>query len=208
MLRTVVALMVAALLVSCGGETKELAQSINTIKDIAGSTDQIETSTNALEKRRQERKANGDTLAIPADKLAEMLPNTINGFTAQEAEKQSLEVPGMSYTQASRQYTSNDATITATIADYNSSEAGFGLQTMLFSVKIRIDNADKTEGTFQTGNPLINGYESIDKHSGSANVKYAVGGRFIITIESTKAKSLDELKAIAASMDLDKLATM
>ena len=71
--------------------------------------------------RWEERKAKGDTLAMPYKDLQAYLPQ-INGYSNQGGPKGSqMNVPGMgSWSQAEQEYENGDKRITVSIFDYNS----------------------------------------------------------------------------------------
>jgi len=196
-------------LYGCGGELKEMSEQVENIKNIAESAQDAQTTISKIEQRQKERREKGDTLALSTDELMKYLPSSLAGYTAEEPAYETVNVEGMSYSQVSRSYTSPDkGTVDIQLADYNASMAQYGFQTMMFGIKIRTDNAEKTEGTFQTSNEMINGYETFYKQSGEAEVTYALGGRFIVIMKAEKQKNTDWLKSVAENMGIAKLAAM
>ncbi len=199
----------ALVLAGCGGETKEAADAIGNLKSIAESAGDMEKTTNKLDERRKARRASGDTVAMAPEKLLTFLPASIDGYLTQEPETKTMEIPGMSYTQVTRTYTGADnGSVSVTLMDLNSAEAMYATQTMLFTLKMRTENKDRVEGTFQTNNELINGHESWEKNTGDVTVTYGVGGRFWLQIKANNQRGTDWVKGIANRMDLNKLAQM
>lgn len=197
----------SSLLAACGGEAEQALEQVKNYQSIAESANEAQQSQDAIQRRREERRAAGDTLAMPTDKLAAFLPASLDGYVAGEAETSTTEIPGMSMAQARRTYTATDGnTVTITLTDWNSSEAGWAGVFAVFALKMSVDNASETWSTFQDGD-FIAGHQRFDKQSKSSSVQYGLGGRFHLEIAATN-KPVDFVKATANKMDLKKLAAM
>jgi hypothetical protein len=186
-----------------------MGQAMEAMKTMSESAKDNEQTSNILEKRRQERRAKGDTIALATDKLVAFLPASLDGYQAEEPETSSMEVPGMSTTTASRTFTSADkGNVKVTLTDFNGAEGSYGIQALMFSIKIRTENKDMMSGTFQTNNELINGHEEFNKNSKNVTVIYGLGGRFILNIEADNQSGTEWAKGVANRMDINNLANM
>jgi len=194
---------------SCGGEMKEAAEAMSAMKDIAASANDAKESMDVLEKRRKEREANGDTLAMAADELLKYLPDNVSGYQPKEPEYESVEQPGMSMTSVKQTFEGEDGRrVRVSLVDYNASMFGYMGAAAMFRINIKQDNNRERSGTFTTDNDLINGYEKFDKRDSSVSVTYGIGGRFLLTVNATKQKDTEFAKSVAESMKLDELAEM
>lgn len=207
-MKTLVALMiVGVMLTGCGGKMEEAAQAMKNLETMAESAEDAQKNQDVVSKRREERRAKGDTVAMSTDELKAYLPGDISGYKAGEPETSSTEMEGFSFAQATRSYKRDDgATVKVDLTDYNSSEAGYAGMAMLFAMKWRVDNAQETSGTFQTGDPFINGHERYDKTSKNSTLVYGLGGRFILNIEAEK-QDIAFARSVAEKIDLKKLAS-
>lgn len=192
---------------SCGGKMDEAAEAMSNLKSIAESGENIEKTQGVLEQRRTKRRASGDTLAMDTEKLKQYLPSGIDGYDANEAESNSVEMPGMSWSVVNRTYTKPDgSTVKITLTDYNASEVGWAGMSAMFAIKWKVDNASETSRTIQTDNPLINGHERLGKQDGSVALTYGLGGRFILQIEVSNQNGFDFARSVAQNMKLQDLA--
>lgn len=207
-MKTLLALIMGGVvLTGCGGKLDEAAQAMKNLETVAESAEEAQKSQDVVAKRREERKAKGDTLAMPTDELKTYLPGDISGYKAGEPETSSTQMEGFSFSQATRTYTRDDgATIRVQLTDYNSSEMGYAGMASLFALKWSTDNAQETSGTFQTGDPFINGHERYDKTSKNSTIVYGLGGRFILNIDAEK-QDIKFARSVAEKVDLKKLAS-
>lgn len=201
-------IIIGFVLTGCGGKVDEASQAMKNLETMAESAKDVESTQNVIDKRREERRAKGDTIAMPTDQLKGYLPNDIAGYKAGEPETSSTEMQGMSFAQATRTYTREDgSTIRVQLTDYNGSALGYAGMAFVFSLKMRNDNAQETSGTFQTGNPMINGFEKFDKVSKNSTLTYGLGGRFILNIDAEK-QDIAFAHSVGEKVDLNKLAGM
>ena len=115
----------------------------------------------------------------------------------------------MSLSRVSASYTAQSgARVTVTLVDYNASASGWESATAVFSLPIAMENDTEISKTFQTDDPMINGFESLKKDSKNATVIYSLGGRFVLEVTGTNQTSLETVRSIAASVDLKKLAAL
>lgn len=196
------------ILASCGGEAEKTMDAMQNMQSIAESADDAAKSVEQMEDLRKERIKRGDTLAMPYADLQKYLPQAISGYTMEEPEGESVEVPGMSHSRASANYVRSDgARITVNIYDYNNGSMGYAAATTMFALKMKIDNDNERAATFQTDNSRINGYERVGKKDGQTQILYGVAGRFLIEVEGADKASFEDVKATANRIGMDDLAT-
>ncbi|HLP28363.1 MAG TPA: hypothetical protein VK147_06960 [Candidatus Didemnitutus sp.] len=200
---------ISLMLVSCGEKVDEAAEAMSNMKSIAETADEAQKTQDVLTKRREERRAKGDTLALAPDEIKKFLPGDIDGYKAEEPETQSMDMQGMSWSVASKEYRKDDgSTVKVTITDYNATADMWAGATMMFAIKWSVDNATETSKTIQTDDPYVNGHERFGKQDKSAAITYGLGGRFLLQIEGTNQTNTEFLKSIASRMDLKKMAGM
>jgi len=206
-------LLSSAILLSCGlGRNKDTVIKTKdgeiTVNNIQEAGEQIKEATEDAEKRRQERKAKGDTLAMNYKDLQKYLPDVAGYEKDGDPEGESMSMPGFgSFSKAEQQYKSGDKTIDVELLDYNQSALGFTTAATMFSMNIQMENDSEKSGSFDTGMKLVKGYEQVFKKDNNATVTYAIADRFMLTIKSRGSNDADVLKAIAKSMNLAELSS-
>lgn len=214
---TVLLTITVILLASCGGkeaqELKDTMDAFDAVSKLADAGEKMEEHTAIAEKRMAERKAKGDTIALHFEKLQEYLPASVSGYTAEEPYGQSFNAMGMSYSEASRKFvkTNSDGSqnfIEVKIIDYNESYHIYSGLTAWVSAGISVENSDGFERGYKTDIDYAYGWEKYSKQTKDASVLIAVGFRFLVTIEANNQNGTDDLKKIANSINLKKLANM
>ncbi|MBI2794502.1 MAG: hypothetical protein HYX66_07635 [Ignavibacteria bacterium] len=197
----------AILVTACGGDAQKAMETVQNLNTMAQSADNATEAINDMQNLRKERVQRGDTLSMPYQELQKFLPEAINGYTMQEPEGGSVEVPGMSYSNAKATYTNPDgAQINVNITDYNNTEMGFTAATAMFALKMKIDDENETAETFQTDNPRISGYKRVGKTDGRSSLSYSIAGRFYIEIDGSQQTGIDAVQAIANKIKMADLA--
>lgn len=205
-------LVASFMLFSCGEKVQELKTAAEVIQKAPEISNNIEKSQKEAEQIRAERKKRNDLNAMPYTKLQGYLPASIDGYKGEEPAGESIDMQGLSYSNASRNYTKTNADgttdqIEINILDYNSVESMFGAAAF-WVVGISKEDSHSKEKTFQTNIPYTYGYEKFLKESKEVEIHYAVAYRFIIQIRGTNQKDTEFLKTLAAKMKLDELAKM
>ena len=200
----------------CGGCDKlnEIQQAAENIQELGKAAEHAEEATNLAQQRREERRKRGDTLAMPYQDLQKYLPADIGGYTANEPKGTTMNMTGMSYSSASREYSkANEATgesssITVELLDYNSAADLYTGFTMLWGANFSMEDETKFTRTFDTGISDVVGWEEYMKQEKDATVTYAIGGRFILSVKANGNQSgTDFAKSVAKSMQLSELAS-
>lgn len=204
----VISTITAGLVLSaCGGEMQEAAEGLNNLQKIAESADDMQKSADIAQKRIDERRAKGDTLAIPYEQLGAYLVDA-SGMTAEPFSGESMNTVMGSWSNAKRTYTSGGKTFNVELSDYNGAAGGYAAATAIFALNMSSDSPEKKTGTFQTGDPMINGYAEYYKKEQRASVTWGIGSRFILVINAEGVSNADEVMNFAKAFDLKKLASM
>jgi hypothetical protein len=199
-------LAIAIILGSCGGEISETTQALKNVEQMSEAASDIQAATDKYEQRRKERIKNGDTIAMPYKDLQVFLPASISGYTAGEPSGETVNMPGMSTSTASRDYTKGNDNVSVEIMDFNGASGLWIGATAVFKANLSMEDDNQKSGTFQTGNERISGWEEYQKQGKDAKVMYMVGDRFMVTVSATNQSSTEFCKSIGKSIDLAKLA--
>jgi hypothetical protein len=193
-------LLTGIFLLSCG-KVKEATNAAEGLKNYA---DGLKESASKIE----ERKAKGDTIAMPYGELQKLLPTSVSGYNKEGDPKgESINMMGMSYSTASQVYKSAEGEITVNIMDYNASYAGFGAATAMFATGFSVDNDQEHIGAIDLGISGVKAWEDVKKKEKKSTVMAGVNDRFLVTAEGRNVEP-DAVKAAIKSVDFNKLAGM
>ncbi|MCY7352726.1 MAG: hypothetical protein LH606_19050 [Cytophagaceae bacterium] len=202
-LRLSAGLMLAvALLTSCEGiqKAKEAANAVSVAKNYA-------MNLGEGQKKMEERRAKGDTLALPYADLQKYLPASVGGYEKDgEPEGQTMNMPGASYSVAAQNYKKGEQTLKISITDYNGAQALYGMATAMMSSGFSSENADEKIGGIDLG--VGKGWEDIKKKDKTASVVVGLSDRFFVQAEASNQENADFVKDVVKSMELSKLASL
>ncbi len=212
---TAIVLSTALLLTSCGGASDEeiieetgpsnALEALMNIEETAKELeDKIEEHQNTLE----ERKANGDTLAMHYEELMKLLPDAISGYTKGEPTGGTINAPGASYSTAEVKFT-NDAgkDIKVTLVDYTAAYALYQGATAMWAMGMSVDTpTEKANGIKFNDN--ISGWEVYQKKSKNATLTLGIGSRFLLNIEAQEQDDTEFVKEIAKDMEIVDMSKM
>jgi len=205
-LRLLLSFLLVAIISACGSRNKEpgIIESLSKVKEYA---ENIEEKTKNATSRWEERKAKGDTIAIPYKDLQAYLP-AIGGYEMPEGPKGSqMNTPGLgNWSQTEQQYTSGEKRVGVSIMDYNGAEQTFMGLTAMYGMGMSMEDDDKKMGPADLGIKGVSAYETIYKKDKRAELSLVVGDRFIINMSSNGDNDPGFLSGIAKDMDLGKLA--
>lgn len=154
--------------------------------------------------KQEARRAKGDTIAMPYTELQKYLP-VIDGYTMGEPDGGSVNMTGMSYSNAEARYKNAEGKkIKISIIDYNQAFALYSAATAMWAMGLKVDNKNESSGSFKVGE-RIGGWESYRKKSRKATVTIGVGDRFWINVEADDQDNCEFAKEIATKIDLSKL---
>lgn len=159
------------------------------------------------EDKMKERRAKGDTLAMHYSELQKYLPS-IDGYTMKEPDGGSVNMTGMSYSNAEGRYKNDKGKrIKVTIIDYNQAFALYSTATAMWAMGLTVDSPSEKASGFKLDDKT-GGWESYKKKSKKATVTLGIGDRFWINVEAEDQENTDFAKEIAKSIDLSKLAAI
>jgi hypothetical protein len=201
-----ISIVISSLLFSCGAtdKAKETANNLSALKDMA---DNISKTAESMNDKQAERKAKGDTLAMPYKDLQAFLP-TLSGYEkVGEPEGESMNMTGMSFSVASQKYKKGEEAIKVSITDYNAAYSAFMGVTALMNAGFSVENDNEISHGVDLGIAGIKGFETIKKKNKSGNLIVAVADRFFISIDGNNIGNPDVLKEIAKGISLNSLAS-
>jgi TPR repeat protein len=202
-------LSISMFIAACGGkadEAKEEEKPDNPLEALEEYAEESQQAQSDAEKKIAERKAKGDTLAMPYEDLMKYLPEKIDGYTKGEPDGASINIPGSSYSTANADYTNDKGErVKVTIVDYNQAYAMYSGLTAMWAFSVDTPE-EKSQGV--KIDDKIAGWEQFRKKSGDAVITLGVGYRFWVQVEADNQKDTEWVKSVAKSIDLDKLAAM
>ncbi len=192
-------------IVSCGEKAKEMKEAMDNVKALSENADKISDQSNELEKRRKDRAAKGDTLAIPYQELEKYLPENIGGYKAEAPKGESVSMIGMSYSVARRNFTKdNGDNVEIELFDYNQTPMLY--QGIAITANMKVDNDNETMQGYDLKQPYSSAIEHFYKQDKRAEITAALGGRFILTVKANNQSSTDMVKGVVNSMKLSDMA--
>lgn len=204
---------IALSLTACGSKTEEpkeveTPKPDNPIEALNNMANETQNAQQEAEKKLAERRAKGDTLAMPYAELMKYLPQSLDGYKRGEPDGASMNMPGTSYSSADVTFTNDKGEdVKVTIIDYNQAYALYTGATAMWAMGMSIDTPDeKAQGVKFENN--IAGWEQFRKKSGDATVTLGVGYRFWVQVEADNQKDTEWVKSVAKMVDLNKLASM
>ena len=193
----------------CGQKSDETKQALSILENAKEIGENMEKEVEKAKDRRQERIDRGDTQAMHYEKLAEFLPEEIEGYEKDgEMEGNTLNMQGMSYSTVSQSFeNSNGDKIKITIMDYNAAENMYQGLMAMYSSGIEIDNTDEHGKGFKIGDD-IQGWEVFKKKSKDSEIHAGIVSRFYVNIEAENQESTDFAKAILNQLALDDMSEL
>ncbi len=199
------------LFISCGEKFDELKNAAEVIKNAPEAIEKMSESVDLGQKKLDERRAKGDTLALHFNVLTEYIPKSIPGFKAGEPNGQTTNAAGFSMSSVECDYTAEDGSgrkVKITLMDYNESYAMFSGVAYWMNLGLSTETSDGFQRSFKSDNKDIAGFEEYSKKSKNAKLTYAIGYRFLLNIEENEATSIDYIKSVAQKIDMNKLSKL
>jgi uncharacterized lipoprotein YajG len=187
-----------ALSVGCAKkpETAEV-QKAQTANDVAQAVSQATTES-----------SNGSAMkpaahAISAQNLSDLLPN-ISGYTASEPNRQSMTIEGNEYSSAGKDYRNGEKLIKVSYYDYNN------IQSLSAAFKMFRNFSLENETELQKSESIgaYPGWVNWKKKANEGQIGIVVNDRVYIVVDGRNGVTLDELRNVAKSMNLDALAKL
>jgi hypothetical protein len=206
-------------LTACGGGDKpEEAQMeegdqvdgpLDAIGKLGDMAEALEGAGKQSEELKKKRLANGDTVPMHYEKLAEWLP-TISGYEKQGTPEGSTQtISGFGVSEVKQAYTNGDKRVDVKIMDYNSMNGVGGLTLMGFATaaEISIDNNNEKQVGFKQGE-TIKGSQTFRKNEKSASITAIITDRFMIEVSANQQEDVEFVKEIFQSLPLNKMAEL
>jgi hypothetical protein len=186
------------ILAGCGGRIKTKDGEVISVPDAAKAAKEITKAAENAKSRWEERKAKGDTLAMPYKDLEAFLPE-ISGYTKNGGPKgSSMNMPGMgSWSQTEQRYENGEKRIKVEIMDYNASQSGWTFITAAYRMGFSSEDDNKKTGPVDLGMSNVNGYETVYKQRQDAELVLVAGDRFLVKLNSDGSNDIDLLKSVA-----------
>lgn len=197
------------ILFACGGKDKSQDDNIDMEKNPLGAAmkmaKNMQEQAEKMEKDMENRKV---AKAMHYEELIKFLPTEIDGYTAKEPDGGTVEMQGISYSNADITF-KNEAgeRIKVSLLDYNAALSMYIMATAMWTSGLKIDTKDELAQSYNISDD-ISGWETFKKKSGKASIVIGISNRFMLSIDADNQKNCDNVKSIAKSMDLDKLASL
>ncbi len=142
--------------------------------------------------------------AVHYETLQKHLPTEINGYTLQgEPEGSNLDMNGMSYSMASKEYSNGDSKLKIAIVDYKGAAAMFQTSTMAWANSMAYEDAhQKAKSVTIDG---MNGWYSYDKDNKEIQLLTASKERYLVTISISNTTNEELAETILKKLKIDTL---
>jgi hypothetical protein len=196
------------LLASCAGESsqekKEKEQKKNPFDALAEMSKQMKEGAETSQAN-QERESHSGIGAIHYKELQKYLPSSLNGYKAGNPTGGTVNMMGMSYSNAEIKFTKEDGGyVKVSILDYNTASSLYAMATGMWAMGMSVDTDDEKAEGIKIDND-ITGWETLDKKEKRATIYLGIKNRFLLTVEANQQSNTDFVKSIATSMKLDDL---
>jgi hypothetical protein len=186
------------LLNSCGSKTEETENAENSSSTTSENATQNNVSTANVEAAPRTAGA-----AVSADVLKSFIPNP-SGYTADgDIQTTQAKMGELEYSVANQSWTNGNKHLKVTIADYNGVQALTAAYSMLMNMSVET-NGEVTKGEKFGGHP---GWVQYHKDNSQAQIGVAVNDRLWLIAEGDNGATIDEVRALVNSIDLNKLAS-
>ncbi len=194
----------------CGEEMEQVKKAAEVASKADDIAKQVEKDAGEAEKILAERKAEGDTLAIPYKDLQEMLPEEIDGYKVKNTDGESAQMGEFSYSRAERVYENeNGEKLRIKLMDYNMAYPLYQSMSVWANMQMSRENDRELEKTFKPDIEHVVGMERLSKVGNKrAEVTYAIAYRFLLEVSAENQESTDFVKKAAHKAGLEKLAQM
>lgn len=195
-------------IMACGGRDKGVEKNEDlSVTDLPKVAKKMGDEVKQAQDRWAERKAKGDTLAMPYKDLQAYLPD-VNGYTKDGGPKGSqVNMPGMgSWSQTDQEYSNGDKRIKVQIVDYNASQMAFSGVTAMYKMGYSMEDDNEKAGTVDIGIKDVAAYETIYKKDKRSKLVLIVADRFMIELDNEGSDDAELLRSVAKNMKLSDLA--
>lgn len=196
-----VAFACCAALTACGGKVDEMKKSIEQVEQLAKAGEKMEEAASEAQKFYDERKAKGDTVAMPYKDLQAFLPTAVSGFKAEgEPSGSQQSMQGYSMSTAAQNWVSEAADggrVMVTVNDWGGTEGAYGLASLAFAMGFSSEDDNQKTESIKPDVPHTSGLYVYQKKTHDVTVTMGTRYRYIITVNLTGAKD-DQSQAMVA----------
>jgi hypothetical protein len=197
----IVAIALSVACIACGEKAKQAKDSVNALQGLAKSAESMAASSNEAQKFMDERRAKGDTVAMPYKDLQAFLPGSVSGYATDGGPTgQTMNMGAFSMTTIDQKYQSGAEPdvkrLHVTIADYSGSQAGYAMMAPYMAMTMSSEDDHHRTGTMKVDVPYTFGIEEFNKDTKEAKVMFGTRYRYFITVEASGQKG-DESKMVA-----------
>jgi hypothetical protein len=207
----------ALTLISCGSSDKKSDATDQTnVQSVVNQAEAIKAVTGVDAKatedtyaaKMKERRAKGDTLAMPYTDLQKYLPQALSGYTPEKPTGGSVNMGQMSYSSANIRFKKDNGDwVRVSIVDYNQAYNLYSTASMVWKMNISADSPQKKTNSVKLDNSE-GGLENYNKQNKEAKITLGVGSRFWIDVEASNQADVSMVESVAKSLDLSKMASM
>jgi hypothetical protein len=187
----VLSLLVGAGLIGCGEKAQEIKNATNALEAVAQAGSGIAETQKEAEKFYNDRKAKGDTVAMPYAELQKMLPSAPSDYKASEDPSGSSQSMGaFSMSQTEQTFTmpagadGSSPEIKVSIVDFGGTQAAYGMMALPMMMNLSQEDAHHRMQTLKIDMPYTWGSEEYNKDDKSAKVTLITRYRYVISVEA------------------------
>jgi hypothetical protein len=197
---------------SCSCERYEEAKNaVNAVKNLAENAESIQQSMEDANKRAQERKERGDTVAIHYEQLAEYLPEAFNGYEKEgEMDGGTTKTPGLgSYSNVEQKYlNANGDKVEVSLVDYNTAYAMYSTVMAAYAAGFEVDNTNEQIKGFEHSEQ-VKGWTILHKKDKMAEAYAGVSDRFYIMVKADNQEDVQLVMDVTTKeIPVDQLANL
>ena len=211
MKRLVLAAVAGIVLVGCGEKAQDMKNAFNAAEAASKAASSIAANSNDAEKFYADRKAKGDTLAMPYAELQKLLPSAPDGYKAtEEPGGSSQSMGGYSMSSAEQEFRQpagadgNAPSIKVTIMDLGGTEAAYGMMALPMMMDLSQEDAHHRMKTHKMDAAYTWGSEEFNKDSKEAKVTIVTRYRYMVTVEARNQASDETATAMRLAEEIAK----
>ncbi len=206
--RCMLSLVVGLGLVGCGEKAQEIRNATNAVEALADAGNRMGDTQKEAEKFYNDRRARGDTVAMPYADLQAFLPSPPSDYSAAEAPSGSSQSMGaFSMSQTEQSFTKpagadgSTPTIRVSIVDFGGTQAAYGMMALPMMMNMSQEDAHHKMQTLKVDVPYTWGSEEYNKDDKSTKVTFVTRYRYVISVETRNHG--EDKSAMARSMAED-----
>lgn len=188
---------------------KELKDTAEAMHQVSKAAENVTAAADESKKVIDERKAKGDTVAMPYAELQKFLPESLSGYKLEEAPSgASQNMGGFSMSNAEQKWvstggdTNNPARVHISIVDFGGGEAGYTMSAApLMAMNFSTEDAHQRTQSLKLDVPYTWASENYNKDNKEARVTAITRYRYTINVEATN--QADDQSAMVKSVTTD-----